>query len=106
MKGDRQMDGLTFLTIAVLAFSLVMILAGLFTAYFGTGKSRKVGLILFVVGLIVGLVWAYLGGFSDIAPFNTLALVDIVLEAAVNFIGIILGTLVAVGIFLYAVMKS
>lgn len=97
---------MSFLTVVVFVFALVMLLAGVFTAYFGSGKSRVVGIALLAVGLIVGLAWAYLVGYSDIAPFADVAAWDAVYEAAVNIIAAAIGALVAVGIFLVAVMKS
>ena len=95
-----------FLTIAVIAFAIVMILAGLFTAYFGTGKSRSVGCILLLVGLIVGGVWAYLCGYSEIDTFRDVKMWEVFVKALVNLIGVLVGALVAVGIFLVAIMKS
>lgn len=100
------MEWMDFLTVAVIAFSIVIILAGLFTAYFGTGKSRSVGFAMLVVGLVVGVVWAYLCGYSDIEAFSKVAMWDLFLRALIYLIGILIGALVAVGIFLVAVMKS
>ena len=95
-----------FLTILVFAFAIVMLVAGLFTAYFGSGKSRKVGLALMTVGLVVGVLWAYLVGFSDVTLFSDVAAWDVMYGAIVNIVAAIVGALVAVGIFLAAVMKS
>lgn len=100
------MELMSFLTIAVFAFAFIMLLAGLFTAYFGTGKSRKMGIVLLLVGLIVGGVWAYLVGFSDIEMFRDIYALDLVIDSLVNLVAIIVGAIVAVGIFLVAVMKS
>lgn len=100
------MDLMSFLTIAIFAFALIMLLAGIFTAYFGTGKSRKMGIVLLLVGLIVGGVWAYLVGFSGIEPFMNTAALDLVINSLVNLVAIIVGAIVAVAIFLVAVMKS
>ena len=100
------MELMSFLTIAVFAFAFIMLLAGLFTAYFGTGKSRKMGIVLLLVGLIVGGVWAYLVGFSDIEMFKDIYALDLVIDSLVNLVAIIVGVIVAVGIFLVAVMKS
>ena len=97
---------MSFLTIAVFAFAFIMLLAGLFTAYFGTGKSRKMGIVLLLVGLIVGGVWAYLVGFSDIEMFKDIYALDLVIDSLVNLVAIIVGAIVAVGIFLVAVMKG
>ncbi|MBE6525312.1 MAG: hypothetical protein E7Z66_01890 [Thermoplasmata archaeon] len=100
------MELMSFLTIAVFAFAFIMLLAGLFTAYFGTGKSRKMGIVLLLVGLIVGGVWAYLVGFSDIEMFKDIYALDLVIDSLINLVAIIVGAIVAVGIFLVAVMKS
>ncbi len=100
------MDIMEFLTIIILAFAIVMVLAGIFTAYFGSGKSRSVGVVLFLVGLVVGIVWAYLTGWSTVEPFCDVALWDVFYNALINLIGVLVGALIAVAIFLVAVMKS
>jgi hypothetical protein len=113
MLADRQFGGIRldfawmdFLTILVFAFALVMLIAGVFTAYFGSGKSRKVGVALLLIGLIVGIVWAWLVGFSDISPFCEVYTWEVVRGALITLIATVIGALVAVGIFLVAVMKS
>ena len=100
------MDWMTFLTIIVLAFALVLLLAGVFAAIFGSGKSRGFGGVMTVVGLIVGIVWVYLNGFSDISPFCEVHTWDAVYNALINVIGVVVGALIAVGIFLVVVLKS
>ena len=80
-----------------------MLLAGVFTAYFGSGKSRTVGVVLLVVGLLVGIIWAYVSGWGDMID---VALLDVVWNAFVNIIAAMIGALVAVGIFLVAIMKT
>ena len=59
-----------------------------------------------IIGLIVGIVWAYLVGFSDISPFCDVNTWDTVYVAIISLIGILIGALVAVGIFLVVVLKS
>jgi len=95
-----------FLTILVFAFALVMLVAGVFTAYFGSGKSRKVGVALMVIGLLVGIIWAWLIGFSDISPFHEVCGWEVVRGAIITIVAAVVGALAAVGIFLVAVMKS
>ena len=92
-----------FMTIVILVFALFMLLAGAFTAYFGSGRSRAIGAALLVVGLIVGIIWVYLGGFTDVIDVN---LADVVWTAFLNLLAAIIGALIAVGIFLVAIMKS
>ena len=42
-----------WLTFLLLVFGLFLVLAGVFTAYFGSGRSRSIG-----VGLLVGGSWS------------------------------------------------
>ena len=95
----------TFVTILLLTFSFVLLIAGIFTAYFGSGKSRKIGGGLLAIGLILGIVWVVLtmkggpmDGFADVT------------DAVVNGIGVLLaafiGAAAAIGLFLLAIMKS
>jgi hypothetical protein len=94
-----------FLTILLLVFALFLILAGIFTAYFGSGKSRTIGIALLVGGLVVGLLvgWFYhagtLGGQSG-------QLGSLIFEAFLVMVAAVIGALVAIGIFLVAIMKS
>jgi low affinity Fe/Cu permease len=100
-----------FLTILVIVFSLVMIVAGLFAAYFGSGKSRKVGVALFGIGLVLGIAWLYLlgvftGGDKPIPLLEKVEVWDLIYNTAVTIVAALVGALAAVGIFLVAVMKS
>lgn len=99
-------DIMSFLTILIFVFAIVLIIAGVFSAYFGSGKSRTYGIIMLIVGLVVLVVWAYLVGWSDIALFNEVQTLDIMIDALISFLAILLGALVAVGIFLVTVLKS
>jgi hypothetical protein len=100
------MDWMSFLTIVVFVFAVAMIVAGVFTAYFGSGKSRTVGLALLFVGLAIGLVWGYLVVWSDVSPFTEVATWDVVYESLLTLLAAVIGAAAAVGIFLVAVMKS
>jgi fatty acid desaturase len=101
-----RLEWMDFLTILVFTFAIVMLVAGLFTAYFGSGKSRKVGVALLVIGLLVGFIWAWLVGWSEISPFYEVEAWDVMRNALFNIVAAVIGALVAVGIFLVAVMKS
>lgn len=100
------MDWMSFLTIIVLVFALVLVVAGIFTAGFGSGKSRTMGIVLLVAGLAIGVVWAYLIGWSNIEVFSEVDGWDVVYDAFINIIAALVGALAAVGIFLVAIMKS
>jgi hypothetical protein len=100
-----------FLTILVLVFSLVMILAGVFTAYFGSGKSRRVGLGLVGVGAILAAIWLYLLGLFGDPGITLLEGVredawELIYTSVLTIVAALVGALAAIGIFLVAVMKS
>lgn len=92
-----------FLTVLLLTFGLFMVLAGAFTAYFGSGKSRTIGVVLLVIGLVVGILWVYVTGFTDTVH---VWVADVVWTAFVNILAAVIGALIAVGAFLLAIMKS
>lgn len=98
------MELMEFLTVLILVFALFMLLAGIFTAYFGSGKSRMIGVVLLVIGLVVGILWVVMG-------LDSVAVIDVNLSAVIwdAFLFIIsgvIGALAAIGVFLLAIMKS
>ncbi|HTW54895.1 MAG TPA: hypothetical protein VMG36_00365 [Thermoplasmata archaeon] len=95
-----------FLAILLLVFSLFMILAGIFTAYFGSGKSRTVGVGLLAGGLVVGLLVGYLYHAGPLNSGHTGHLGALLWESFLVIVAAVIGALVAVGIFLVAIMKS
>jgi hypothetical protein len=89
-----------FGAILLLVFGLFLILAGIFTAYFGSGKSRTIGVVLLVVGLVVGILTAYWYHNS------TTALTPLIEESLLVIVAAVIGALAAIAIFLVAIMKS
>jgi len=97
------MEWESFLTVLLLTFGVFMVLAGAFTAYFGSGKSRTIGVVLLIIGLVVGILWVYLAGFTDSIEVSV---ADVVWTAFINILAAVIGALIAVGAFLLAIMKS
>ncbi len=95
-----------FLTVIILAFAIVMVIAGIFTAYFGSGRGRIIGLFILLVGIVVGAVWVWLIDYSNTEPFCKVNLWDVFYNALIQVIGVAIGAIVAVAIFLVGVMKS
>jgi len=95
-----------FLAILLLVFALFMILAGIFTAYFGSGKSRTVGVGLLAGGLVVGLLVGYLYHAGTLNSSHAGQLGALLWESFLVIVAAVIGALVAVGIFLVAIMKS
>ncbi len=92
-----------FVTILLLVFGLFLVLAGVFTAYFGSGKSRMIGVLLLVVGIVAGIGTALLYHYSLGDGGSIFALLW---ESFLVVLAAVVGALVAVGIFLVAIMKS
>jgi uncharacterized membrane protein len=96
-----------FLGMMTLVFAIASIIAGIFTAYFGSGKSRAVGAILIIIGLIVGVIFLWgtgtlpLGSIPEILDFKAY-----VINGIVAVVGAVIGALIALGIFLLAIMKA
>lgn len=97
------MDILEFITVLLMVFALVMVLAGIFTAYFGSGKSRMIGILLLVIGLVVGIIWTFLSGLSDAIDIE---LGSVIWSAFLYIIAGLIGVLLAVAVFLLAIMKA
>jgi hypothetical protein len=104
------MEGLVqyFLSTMTLVFAIASIIAGIFTAYFGSGKSRAVGAILVIIGLLVGIIFlwgtnllSFMGTPIDILNFS-----GTVVNGIIAVIGAVVGALIALGIFLLAIMKA
>ncbi|MBI5000933.1 MAG: hypothetical protein HZB92_05330 [Euryarchaeota archaeon] len=101
-----------FLTILMLVFALCLLIAGIFTAYFGSGKSRKIGIALSVFGILIAFIWSILTYwrfaqlFGISSTFVSVDIYSVVLQSTLILVSAIIGALAAVGIFLLAIMKS
>ncbi len=98
----EAIDAMTFVTILLLTFGVFLLITGAFTAYFGSGKSRKIGAALLVAGLVIGILWGLYAG-----PLNAgFGLVNVVVQTIVIIVAALLGAAAAIGLFLLAIMKS
>lgn len=94
-----------FFSTLLLSFGFSLGLSGLFGAYFGQGKSRSVGFVLslvalLLIGLFVGLTWPVIPGLEPV--FNA----DAIAQSIVAVLAATLGTALAIGAFIAAVMRS
>lgn len=95
-----------FSGILVLSFGLTILLCGMFTSYFGAGKSRKIGMGLVIVGLLTLFAWTTItfgvNVFGTIEAWNASQMGIAVAAVAAGA----LGTLVALAMFLVAIMRA
>jgi hypothetical protein len=99
-----------FMSMLTLVFAVASIIAGIFTAYFGSGKSRAVGAILIVIGLIVFVLFLWGAGLVTFlgTPPSSIGMnfEGFVVNSIVAVLGAVIGALIALGIFLLAIMKA
>lgn len=95
-----------FTGVLVLAFGLTMLFSGLFTSYFGAGKSRKIGVGLVLVGLLVLFAWTTITfGINVFGPVSAWNADEMSYGVAALAAGA-LGSIVALGLFLIAIMRA
>jgi hypothetical protein len=95
-----------FITVLILTFALFTMIAGIFTAYFGAGKSRKIGGVLIVLALVVGLVYTLPPIRETTGIAHGIDISSIVIDAAIILIAALIGIVIALLLFLGAIMKS
>ncbi|MFQ6060023.1 MAG: hypothetical protein ACE5KV_01840 [Thermoplasmata archaeon] len=105
MEIESFWDPWVFITVLLLVFALFLLIAGAFTAYFGSGKSRKIGAGLLVGGLVLGLIWGWLVGAGPLDQGKGW-LTDLILQTIGVLLAAIIGAAAAIGLFLLAIMKS
>jgi hypothetical protein len=95
-----------FSGVLVLSFGLTVLFSGIFTSYFGAGKSRKIGLGLVIVGLLVLFAWTTItfgvNVFTSVDAWNA---EEMGLGVAALVAGAV-GTLVGLALFLIAIMRA
>lgn len=97
--------GLIFLSTLLLSFSVALVFAGLFGAYFGKGRSRALGFILALLALILAGFFAALT-YPLVPGLQPIFAPDIVLQSIIAVLSGIIGTAMAVAIFVYTVTRS
>jgi|SRR5688572_17919717 len=94
-----------FLSTLLSSFGLTLLVAGLFGAYFGKGRSRAVGFLLALVAsgliaLFAALTWPLLPGLEPIFDQEQ------VVAAMAAVLAAMLGAAAAVFLFVASVMRS
>ena len=99
---------LWFLSVVILVFSLVLTMTGLFTVYFGSGKSRKIGAVLMLLGLVIGVFWVLSSSSYWMADEKLIdvPIMAIIKETIFYILAAAIGALIGLGAFLGAIMKA
>ncbi|HLE97629.1 MAG TPA: hypothetical protein VI997_09695 [Candidatus Thermoplasmatota archaeon] len=95
-----------FESILLVAFGAFTLLAGSFTAYFGAGRSRKIGLGLLIVGLLAILLFAsFTFGLAPGLAWVTWPRQEI-LYGLMGVVGATIGGILALTLFIFAIMRA
>jgi len=97
---------LIFLAIFMMVLSLGLFIAGIFTVYFGSGKSRAIGGGLLGGGIAIGAILMFFFYQDIIFESPDIEFIPLIKNGLVYLIAALVGGLAAVGAFLLAIMKS
>ena len=97
--------GNIFVSTVLLSFAVTLAVAGAFGAYYGKGRSRSIGFLVFLIavlllGLFAALTWTLLPGFPPVF------IPRIVAQSLVAVVAALIGALLAVLAFIASVMRS
>jgi hypothetical protein len=96
-----------FLSMLMLAFAVASMIAGIFTVYFGSGKSKAVGAILIILGILVFILFLWGAGVLQIGAVPDLMdFAGVIINGIVAVAGALVGALIALGIFLLTILKT
>jgi hypothetical protein len=94
-----------FLSTLLLSFAATLLLAGLFGAYFGKGRSRSLGfafslVAVLLLGMFCALTWNLVSGIHPVFDPATVG------KSMAAVVAAIFGAIVAGALFVAAVMRS
>lgn len=97
--------GTIFVSTLLLSFAFTLLVAGLFGAKFGQGRSRGIGVLLslvavLLIGVFLALTWPLVPGFPPI--FNP----EAVSQSIVAVLAATVGAVVAIVAFIASVMQA
>lgn len=83
--------------------AVALFLLGILTAYFGSGKSRTVGAVLLILGIVVAALDVFV---IDHMYFKLDFIGEIVYPAVFYLVAAVVGAVIGLLIFLGAIMKT
>ena len=96
-----------FINVFLLVLGILLAIAGIFTVYFGAGKSRKLGVLLLIFGIaVMGIMyWIFTSGYTD--PLNGWgSFWDYIKGPLVTLIAGIAAAVVALLVFIGVITKA
>jgi uncharacterized membrane protein HdeD (DUF308 family) len=101
-----QLGAIKFISVVVLTFALALVVLGIITMWLERERRRFQGGVMLLVGLLVGIVYAFLASRISEALFGRLIvaldLPNLMATAFTYTAGVLFGAGMAAGIFLWA----
>jgi len=101
-----QLGAIKFISVIVLTFALALVVLGIITMWLERDRRRFQGGVMTLVGLLVGIVYAFLASRVSKVLFGRLIvaldLPNLMATAFTYTAGVLFGAGMAVGIFLWA----
>jgi uncharacterized membrane protein HdeD (DUF308 family) len=101
-----QLGAIKFISVIVLTFALALVVLGIITMWLERDRRRFQGGVMTLVGLLVGIVYAFLASRVSEVLFGRLIvaldLPNLMATAFTYTAGVLFGAGMAVGIFLWA----
>lgn len=101
-----QLGAIKFISVIVLTFALALVVLGVITMWLERERRRFQGGVMILVGLLVGIAYAFLASRVSEALFGRLIvaldLPDLMATAFTYTAGVLCGAGMAAGIFLWA----
>lgn len=93
-----------FFLVVLSLMAIALVVLGALTTYFGSGKSRIVGAVLLVVGVVVGILTIFLS--LDIFKLDGGLIETVIIPTFYYAIAGIVGVAIGLLVFLAAIMKT
>ena len=93
-----------FVSMLLIGIGVALLATGLFTSYFGAGKSQKIGLGLLVTG-ILAIIITYILTFEAGTGVTTQFDDGVFMDALVSWISALAGMIIGMFVILFVLMK-
>ena len=93
-----------FVSMLIVGIGVALLATGIFTSYFGAGKSQKIGFALLSIG-ILDLVAVYLLTFDALEGIESIFDSDLFTDALVSGVSALAGMAIGMFLILFVLMK-
>ena len=93
-----------FVSMLIVGIGVALVATGIFTSYFGAGKSQKIGFALLFIG-ILDLVVVYLFTFDAIEGMESVFDSDLFIDALISGVSALAGMIIGMFAILFVLMK-